>query len=110
MKKVFLGIFFVTSLGTALGTEVMECRAKVALNRVYDVSLDLSTRHAKVATDNGYRHEGATTYSFSPRTGNGYYFLPTGFGAGIELELEAAGTQRVALCLAANECYLCRRK
>ncbi len=110
MKKGILGIFFVTSLGTAVASDTMECRAKVALNRVYDVSLDLGTRHAKISTDNGYRHEGTATYSFSPRTGNGYYFLPTSFSTGIELEVEAAGSQRVALCLAANECYLCRRK
>jgi hypothetical protein len=87
----------------------LSCRANVALNRVYDVQLEDETGEMVVVNDTGTRLAGRANSYFSSRTGNTTWFLATGFAQGVELEIEAAGQQRVALCLADNECYLCRR-
>lgn len=87
----------------------LSCRANVALNRVYDVQLEDETGEMAVVNDTGTRFAGRANSYFSSRTGNTSWFLATGFAQGVQLEVEAGGSQRIAFCLAANECYLCRR-
>lgn len=89
--------------------DAMTCRARVALNRVYDVSLDTESGQTAIMNDAGTTFDGVATRSVSGRDGTGYFFLATGFGTGIEVQIENGGQNRVALCLAANECYACRR-
>lgn len=89
-------------------TEVVTCKAKVT-NRWYEVSLDLKEQFLRVVTDNGYRYEGKATLSHSPGENEDAYFLPTGYGRGLELAFELKGQQRIAFCLQENECWLCRK-
>lgn len=102
-----LGLFSLAGTATA---DPFTCRARVALNRVYDVAVDLDTKDMFVRNDAGSTFEGKASVSVSGRDGTAHYFLPIGFAAGIEVEFESVNPRdgRVALCLAANECYLCR--
>lgn len=83
------------------------CTARVALNRVYDVTLDTTSGDVSVRNDAGTTINGRAAVTVSGRTGNTILFVPTSFSQGIELEVEAGGTGRIAMCLAANQCYLC---
>lgn len=90
--------------------DTFSCRARVALNRVYDATVDLESGWVSVVNDAGTNYAGTATRSASGTTGDVSYFLATGFGAGIELAIENGDVQRgrKLLCLAANECYACR--
>jgi len=103
--RILLGLILVAQ--GALAARV-ECRAKVALNREYDVSLDTSTRHLDIKTDNEFHYQGTSAYYYSPQLKSTRYYLPSGFAGGHMVEIEEGGQQRVALCLKSNECYLCR--
>ncbi len=101
-----LGTFGAASSAVA---DPFMCRARVALNRVYDVTVDLETRAMTVVNDAGTTYVGGATYSVSGTTGDASYFLAVGFGSGIELAMENGDPRgRKLLCLAANECYACR--
>ena len=89
--------------------ETINCQARVALNRVYHATFDTATGETLVTNDAGTEIRGQANVTVSGRTGNTILFVGTGFTSGVSIEVESGGSQRVALCLAANECYLCRR-
>lgn len=95
---------------TSMASERLSCTAQVALNRIYYVTLTKGEAFStlEVKTDNGYEYKGAVNSFYSPRSNSDLYFLPAGFLHGLEVEVERTGQQRIALCLAINECYLCR--
>lgn len=88
--------------------ESITCQARVALNRIYDVTLDTASGDVALRNDAGTSINGRANVTISGRTGNTILFLATSFSQGVELEIEAGGSGRVAMCLAANECYICR--
>lgn len=96
-------------LAFAITAEIVSCTARVALNRTYDISVDTESGALTGSNDAGTQYAGIAAKTLSGSTGNTTFFLPTGHGRGLELEIEAGGAQRIALCLAANECYICRR-
>lgn len=92
----------------ALGNDSFSCRANVALNRVYEVNIDVPTNDVLVINDAGTVISGKASRYVSGRTGDVSWFVATGFGSGVKVQREAGGAGRIALCLAETECYLCR--
>lgn len=90
--------------------DVISCQARVGLNRIYEATFDTDTGDVQVRNDAGSDYKGQAAVSLSGTTGNTKLFLPTAFGSGLEIEVEAGAQARIALCLADNECYLCRRR
>jgi hypothetical protein len=106
---------FITAITAMFGTFItatqasaLTCRAKVALNRIYDASVDEATGYMEVTNDAGTTMTGNANRYVSGRTGDITWFLATGFNSGVEIQKENGGANRIALCLADNECYLCR--
>lgn len=102
-----LGLFLTATAPAASG-ETLTCKAHVGLNRTYDVRLDESTGDLNVANDAGSTYGGRANKTLSARTGDTTYFLALDFEAGISVTIEKEPGARVALCLGANECYLCK--
>src|SRR5262245_30016726 len=88
---------------TVARAETISCTARVALNRVYDATLDTVSGEMFVKNDAGTEMRGRATSYYSATTGNTSYFLATGFAAGIELEFESDADHRIALCLKDTE-------
>lgn len=107
MLKFLTAIFVLGFAGSGFA-ETLSCRANVALNRVYQVSLDDQTGETNIENDAGTTLSGIASRYVSGRTGNTTWFLPAGFTSGVEIQKESGGAGRIALCLAANECYQCR--
>jgi|GEM_PF-1295806 len=86
----------------------VHCTAKVALNQMYTVDIQEETGNTSISNLGGTKVDGVANRYLSGRTGDVTWFLATGFDKGFEVSVEHGGQQRVAFCLAANECYLCR--
>lgn len=104
MKIMILALF----LAFPAVADEINCTAKVT-NRAYTVQLDTATKFLSIKNDLGGHFEGMSHYNFSPALASPQYYLSLGFAKGLLVEVETTGAQRVALCLKANECYLCRR-
>lgn len=112
IRVVFLSLlsgFFCLFAGsqTANAADV-RCTAKVALNQTYTVDINEETGAAAIANLSGTKIDGVANRYLSGRTGDVTWFLAAGFDKGFEVSVENGGQHRIALCLAANECYLCR--
>ena len=105
---LFAGFLWVSAFsGESLAADV-KCTAKVALNQLYTVDITEESGAAVLENASGSVFQGRATRSLSGRTGDITWFLGTGFDRGFEVSIENGGQNRIALCLAANECYLCR--
>jgi len=94
-------------LSTAAGAEIINCTAKIGFNGVYKVAMDTDTLEMSMVDHGDWVFYGKATHIVSGRTGNDIYFLPTGYGAGLELEVEKYGG-RIAFCVEENVCTYCK--
>ena len=98
---------FIGASSTVYAADI-KCTAKVALNQVYTVEIMEESGLTAIENASGSRFSGVANRYLSGRTGDITWFLGTGFAKGFEVSVENGGQNRTALCLAANECYLCR--
>ena len=107
-KQMLGGAALSLTLASPAFAAPVTCHARVALNRIYSVSLDTESSDLVVSNDAGTRVSGRAPRYESGTDGTVSYFLASGFGAGVLVEIEQGGQGRTALCLAQNECYICK--
>lgn len=106
MKGLFL-VLTLAFLGSS-AAKAVTCEAKVALNAKYKVEVDDRSRWMTVTNNFGDSWDGTASYYMRGRSIHTYYYLPVDFGRGIKLMVEEGFVNNYALCLAQNECYLCK--
>ena len=85
------------------------CHANVT-NLSYDITLDTTTLAMNVVNNYNVRANGTATHFYDATQGRDYYFLATGFGSGMEIDMQAFGSDYPGFCFSNTECYGCRPK
>ena len=104
MKSVLLAFAMCIIASTANAT--ISCRAHIALNRLYDVTLDEQNHWMQVTSDLHETFEGnVSAYTYYPRA---RYYLALGQNKGLLFEIIDGFVESYAICLQETECYSCK--
>ena len=104
-RAFFLVCAILVSSGFSFAQKV-SCDGKLALlNGAIHVELDTDSRTIQATTSEGDRWEGSANYFKGGYTERVTYFLSSGFGNGIQLELYNGGGHK--LCISPDRCTVC---
>lgn len=105
LKRISLAAFILGLSQVGLAQKVT-CSGKLALlNGAIKVELDTETRAMSANTSEGDHWEGQANFFQGGSTKRQMYFIPTGFGNGIQLEFYKSGNHQV--CIAPDRCTIC---